>query len=376
MNITFKKSITWKKIYYITLDKDRKILKKNRLTFNKNITNIEVNLDVEKYIYFTNGKQVSETIILSNLLDVVELIFNHKTRKYTCNLSLSNHDDYGTIRTFKIEDKVNLSFRRDKSKVINIWTPSNYDSTKEYGLIILFDSQNIFDINKFGLYTKRADPFGGWQTEATIENAIKKYGDEYIIVGIDDSDKYRMFELMVGNNSLEPKKEFVDKYGISKKEFKKANVDKFGVFITETLLPLVENEYKIKKYNIGICGSSAGGNAALYLGIKYSNIFRFIFSLTPAIGFYTDESLIEFYKKHLVEDKPQPEVYFFQGVKCDLEKLLFHLNTNLVKDLLKAGLKEENLVSYIEPTAEHNEDAWRYVFNYFMDLHCQKSSKY
>lgn len=115
--------------------------------------------------------------------------------------------------------------------------------------------------------------------------------------------------------------------------------------------------------------------AWIYLGMKYSNIFSFIFTLTPAIGFYTDESLVKFFKEHINSEIPQPEIYFFQGVNCDLEKLLAHLNTNLVQDLIESGINKENIVTYIEPDAEHNEDAWRFIVNYFMDIHAQKNNK-
>lgn len=376
MILNIKKSISWKKIFFITLDEERKIVRKEKLAFKNRRCEIELDLEKEKFIYFSNEKNKSQIVVLSTLLDEIELFFNHKTRQYTCYLSIKNHEDYGMIRTIKFEDRNNLSFRRNKSKIVNIYTPSSYDTNKEYGVIFIFDSQNIFDINKFGLYTKNADPYGGWQVEATIENVIKKYNDEYIVIGIDDSDQYRMAELMVHNDDLEFKKEFIDNYGITKKDYSRANLDKFGKFIVETVLTYIENNYKIKKYNIGICGSSAGGNASLYLGMKYPNIFRFIFTFTPAIGFYTDESLINFFKKGINQDKPQPEIYYFQGVNGDLEKLLTFLNSNLVTNLIKAGINKENIITYIEPTAEHNEDAWRYAFNYFMELHSKKSVDY
>jgi predicted alpha/beta superfamily hydrolase len=184
-----------------------------------------------------------------------------------------------------------------------------------------------------------------------------------------------MQELMVSAKSLAFKKEYADKYEISTEDFESATLDDLGNFIINTLYPIIENQYKIKKYNVGICGSSAGGNAALYLGMKYSNIFSFIFTLTPAIGFYTDEALTKFFKSHVNEEIPQPEIYFFQGVNCDLEKLLAHLNLNLVQNLLEAGIKKENIVTYIEQDAEHNEDAWRFVVNYFMNIHAQKILK-
>lgn len=375
MKFLLKKSICWFKVYAVYLDENKNEVRREKLHFYKKYIEIDANLEKEKFVYFTNGRKRSKYIILSDLYDTLELLYNRKTKKITCYLSISNHTDYGTIRTFRLNDEENLSYRSDKSKIINVWTPSNYDPNKEYGVVFMFDSQNIFHMKKFERYTNNEDPYGGWQVESTFENAIKKYGDEYIIVGIDNADEYRMQELMVSAKSLAFKKEYADKYEISTEDFESATLDDLGNFIINTLYPIIENQYKIKKYNVGICGSSAGGNAALYLGMKYSNIFSFIFTLTPAIGFYTDEALTNFFKSHINEEIPQPEIYFFQGVNCDLEKLLAHLNLNLVQNLLEAGIKKENIVTYIEQDAEHNEDAWRFVVNYFMNIHAQKNQK-
>lgn len=376
MTINFKKSISWSEVFFVTLNENRKMVRRQKLHFKNKCSSFDVDLNDEKYIFFTNGFKDSEIIVLSNLIDELELVFNHKTRRYTCYYSLKNHDDYGLIRTLKFKDEKNLSFRRDKSKIVNIWTPSNYDPSKEYGLIIMFDSQNIFDIRKFGEYTTKYDPYGGWQVESALEKCSKIYNDDYIVVGLEDADKYRMLELMQNSNNTNYKEEVLSEIDIPKKDLKKASLDSYGHFILETVLPYMYENYKIKKYNIGICGSSAGGNASLYLGLKYPNVFRFIFTLTPAIGFYTDESLVKYFKTRLKDDTPKPEIYYFQGLNCQLEKLLAYTNQNLIQNLVDSGINKEEIVYYLEVTADHNENPWRYVFNYFMDLHAQKSQNY
>ena len=376
MIINFKKNIEWEDVFLITLDKDRQVIRKEKLSLTNNLSTIELNEEKEKFFYFTNGEKESEIIIVSNLIDGVELVYTEKTKRITCNYFIKDHEDYGTITTFKVKDRKNLSFKFNKSKIINIYTPSNYSYEKEYGLIIMFDSQNIFDVKKFGPYTTKEDPYGGWQVEATLENCSKKYNDDYIVVGIEDADKYRMKELMQNEKSVPFKNEYIKELEVKRSYAKNFSLDKFGNFIMDTVLPYIFKHYKIKKYNIGICGSSCGGNASLYLGMKYSNIFRFIFTLTPAIGFYKDEELTKFFESNLDKDLPQPEIYYFQGLHCDLEKLLAKSNKDLISDLEKAGIDKENIVYYEEPTADHNENPWRYVFNYFMDLHAKKAKEY
>ena len=60
----------------------------------------------------------------------------------------------------------------------------------------MFDSQNCFDLNKVGNYTSKNDPYGGWQIESSIN-------DEYIVVGIENADKYRSIELTPSKKEVE-----------------------------------------------------------------------------------------------------------------------------------------------------------------------------
>ena len=149
-------------------------------------------LDRDYFIYFSILDKKSEIIRLSNLLTSLEVNYLDDKEKLEVNI---NSENYGEVKVIKLKDEKNLFFREDKEKVINILLPFNYDKNKKYGLILMFDSQNIYDINKVGKYTLLNDPYGGWQVDSTLSIVKEKYGKEYIVVGIEDADKYRATEL-------------------------------------------------------------------------------------------------------------------------------------------------------------------------------------
>ena len=55
MILNIKKSISWKKIFFITLNEERKIVRKEKLAFKNHRCEIELDLIKEKFIYFSNG---------------------------------------------------------------------------------------------------------------------------------------------------------------------------------------------------------------------------------------------------------------------------------------------------------------------------------
>ena len=152
------------------------------------------NLDLnnECFLYFDILDKKSEIIRISNLLTSLEVNYYDDKEKLEVNI---DSDNYGEVKVVKLKDEKNLLFREDKEKVINILLPFNYDKNKKYGLIIMFDSQNIYDLNKVGKYTSLNDPYGGWQVDSTLSIVKEKYHKEYIVVGIEDADKYRATEL-------------------------------------------------------------------------------------------------------------------------------------------------------------------------------------
>lgn len=361
MNLTIKKKVGWKKIYLHILNSKYQIIKEIKLDFINDSCHINIKDKKAKFIYLTNKIKKSQVLILSENLSSVILSYNRKSKSYKFDLDTVNCNNYGKIQTIILEDKKNLYYRKDNQKIINIYTPSNFSKNKKYNLLIMFDSQNLFNQEKIGIYTTKNDRYGGWQVETSLENIKRRYQEEFIVVGIDNSDRYRSFELTPNQENWEMKRNYKKFFNITN-----THLDNLCAFIEETLLPYIKNHFQITNF-IGIGGSSSGGLASIYCGLKIPNTFKFILSFTPAIGFATDSSVINLYSNFLVNQKDFPYIFFFQGKNGDLENILYRANKNFAKNLIKSGIPKDKIERYIEPTAYHNEDPWRYSFNYAMD---------
>ena len=150
MKLTIINKVTWKHIYLVLLDERYNVINKIELLFDNKEAKQDIDLNQVKYCYFTNGKRKTDIIILSTNLSVLTLIYNKKTKLYKCDLSIENKTKYGKVETYILKDKKNLFYRNDNQKVINVYVPSNYDENKQYKVLIMFDSQNIYDIKKVG----------------------------------------------------------------------------------------------------------------------------------------------------------------------------------------------------------------------------------
>ena len=228
----------------------------------------------------------------------------------------------------------------------------------------MFDGQNLFDKRNVGDYTTLNDPYGSWQVDVSMES-VKKHvpNTDYIVVGIENADFMRMNELMVNETFgiIRDKKEL---HGYPFVGY----LDNLNDFINETLFSFICQNFSIDMNKVGIAGSSCGGIASHYVGLKNLGLYKFILCYTPASGLYEDVSWDNFYKRlNLKENHDKlPYFYYFQGKKDPLEKLLTKANKNLIQMLLENGYDDSLIDIYMEPKAFHNETAWRYAFNYMI----------
>lgn len=363
MQIKIINKTNWENVYAKLYKRCRRTNETIKLEFTENESILDVNLDKWLYLFLNNGNDIStEIIILSENIDSISLEYNPQKECYDAYL-INKNQTYSKVLNFALKDDKNLYYRPDKSKNIHIYLPHDYNENKKYGLLIMFDGQNLFDKRNVGNYTSLNDPYGSWQVETSMEHAKKIIPNEYIVVGIENADDIRMNELMMNKNfgTLRDKK-VLEGYPFV------GYLDNLDDFINETLFPFLNNKFSIDMNNLGIAGSSCGGVACHYVGLKNLGKYKFILCYTPASGLYDDIAWDNFYKKINLNNNTDklPFFYYFQGKKDPLEKLLAKANKNLVLTLLNNGYKEDMIETYIEPKAFHNETAWRYAFNYMI----------
>lgn len=372
MKLKIINKTTWNNVYAKFYKKCRRTNETVKLNFINNEAIIDVDLNKFLYLFLNDGAEIStEIIILSENLDTISLEYNPNKECYDAYL-INENMKYNKVLNYQLIDEKNLFYRPDKAKHIHILTPNNFKKEKTYGLLLMFDGQNIFDKRNVGNYTSLNDPYGSWQVDVSMASLTKHFKDkEYIVVGIENADELRMNELMMGKNFG-----YVRDKKILENNFV-GYLDNLDNFINETLFPYLTSNYNIDLKNIGISGSSCGGVACHYVGLKNLGKYNFILCYTPASALYDDQYWIKFYQKLDFENNKEklPFFYYFQGKKDSLEKMLAKGNKNLIQNLIDNGYDENLIDSYIEPKAFHNETAWRYAFNYMIYKTHQKLKK-
>ncbi len=270
-----------------------------------------------------------------------------------------NSTNYGKVEYFNLTDSKNLQYTAQKSKKISVYTPSTYTSNKKYGVLYMFDSQNLY-ANATGA-AKSSDSYGSWAVDVTVSNLVQKGEDGLIIVAIDNSDGYRDSELTM-SQSFGSLTNLADN-----QSFYNGKLDELGNFMKETLIPFINDKYSVdtRRENTGIAGSSSGGLAAYYLGLRDNDIYGYIGAFSPANALFESSAWNRFYQsKNFSSGRPQ--VYVYCGNGDDLEKKLITVSKEIAINLKSLGFNQESIVENYDNKGSHNESYWRIAFIDFL----------
>jgi predicted alpha/beta superfamily hydrolase len=154
-----------------------------------------------------------------------------------------------------------LSHDRD----ISVYLPPGYDERPDHHFPVLYlhDGQNLF--NPVTSFVRGQT----WRVAETADASIEAGEVEpLIVVGIANTED-RLAEYTPVRDRKQGGGE----------------ADKYGRLITEDLMPFMRTNYRTLEgpAHTGLGGSSLGGLATLYLGLKYSEIFGQLAVLSPSI---------------------------------------------------------------------------------------------
>lgn len=318
-------------------------------------------------------KQYSFTVD-SNLYD--RIIFNDGNGKQTRDLTLSlassgyygvdgiftmNKENYGKVEYFTLKDEKNLSYTRSKTKKFSVYTPSNYSANKKYAVLYMFDSQNLY-IGADGAEQSH-DSYGSWAVDVAVNNLVANGKDGFIIVAIDNTDGYRDSELTMSQD-------FGTLTNLAdNKDFYNGKLDMLGNFISETLMPWVNSHYSVygTREKTGIAGSSSGGLASYYLGLRDNHLYGYIGAFSPANGLFTTKDWNNFYaKKDFKSIRPLIYAYCGEG-DSNLEDMLLPA-TKEIKNLTKYGYTLNEINENYVKNGNHSENFWRIAFVEFASM--------
>ena len=265
----------------------------------------------------------------------------------------------GRVDNYVIKDEINLSHREDKAKKISVFLPESYDGVTPHDILYFFDAQNLFC--NAGEYTENGDPYGSWQLDVVLSEIHRRHGENIIVVGIDNADEYRSHELFMSPEKFGKLTPMAT--NIPDDDFSKGYLDGLSAFMVTTLHSFIKEKYCVKEENVGIGGSSMGGIAAFYCGLREMGFYNYVLSYSPAYGLYEMSAFDNYFAtKNFESSKEQlPKIHIYCGGGDMLEQMLLPSSVKMKELLIKHGYDESRIYETYDSEKPHNEESWRLI---------------
>ena len=148
------------------------------------------------------------------------------------------------------------------NKTRKIWAllPHDYDTSNEsYPVMYLQDAQNLFN---------EKAKYGNWEIDKKLAVMAEYKIGKIIIIAIEHAEEDRIKEYNVGKTVLG-----------------KGKGKKYIKFMTETLKPFVDTNFRTKKERefTGIGGSSMGALVSIFSGLRYPEIYGKLMIFSPSL---------------------------------------------------------------------------------------------
>ena len=218
------------------------------------------------------------------------------------------------------------------NKTRKIWAllPHDYDrSSDHYPVMYLQDAQNLFN--------EKAE-FGNWEIDKKLAVMSEYKIGKIIVIAIEHAEQDRVKEYNVGKTVLG-----------------KGEGKKYIRFVTDTLKPFVDRNFRTKKESefTGIGGSSMGGLVSIFSGLRNPEIFGKLMIFSPSLWVVPQ---LEIKSKNKID--LSTKVYLYAG--GDESKTMIEDIKKLRLDLLSnAFVKSESAINLsINRQGKHSEIYW------------------
>jgi len=233
-------------------------------------------------------------------------------------------------RTLTENFRIHKNFRSkflSKERDVVVWLPPGYDADKEkrYPVLYMHDGPSVF-VN--------------WRLDEIAERLIaSKEIEPLIIVG-------------VANGGTEDDR--FNEFTPTRVNSKGGNADQHGRMLIEELKPVIDSEYRTltDSAHTAVAGSSLGGLASLYLGIKYPETFGKVAAMSPSV--WWDNKVIIRNVKSL-QSKPTVRIWLDIGTEEGPTGIIKELRDALVA---KGWKLDADLIYFEAKGARHTEQAW------------------
>lgn len=218
------------------------------------------------------------------------------------------------------------------NKTRKVWAllPHDYDKSNErYPVMYLQDAQNLFN---------EEAQYGNWEIDKKLAVMSEYKIGKIIIIAIEHAEKDRIKEYNVGKTVLG-----------------KGQGKKYIRFVTETLKPFVDSNFRTKTERefTGIGGSSMGGLVSIFSGLRNPEVYGKLMIFSPSL-WVVPELKIDTDLKATNDTK----IYLYAGGD-ESATMIEHvkkfkkniLESEFVKDKMKINLS-------INMEGKHNETYW------------------
>lgn len=218
------------------------------------------------------------------------------------------------------------------NKTRKIWAllPHDYDSTEErYPVMYLHDAQNLFN---------EEAQYGNWEIDKKLAVMSEYKIGKIIIIAIEHAEEERLKEYNVGKTILG-----------------KGQGKKYIRFVTETLKPFVDTNFRTKteRQHTGIGGSSMGGLVSIFSGLRYPEVYGKLMIFSPSLWVVPKLKI-----DSDLTNTDDTKIYLYAGGD-ESETMIEHvqifkdnaISSEFVKDKMKINLS-------INMQGKHNETYW------------------
>lgn len=218
------------------------------------------------------------------------------------------------------------------NKTRKIWAllPNDYDSTNErYPVMYLQDAQNLFNEDA---------KYGNWEIDKKLAVMSEYKIGKIIIIAIEHAEEDRIKEYNVGKTVLG-----------------KGQGKKYIRFVTETLKPFVDSNFRTKKERefTGIGGSSMGGLVSIFSGLRYPEVYGKLMIFSPSLWVVPELKI-----DSNSADTEDTKIYLYAGGD-ESATMIEHLQSFKDEIISSEFVKDENKINLsINMKGKHSETYW------------------
>jgi predicted alpha/beta superfamily hydrolase len=220
-----------------------------------------------------------------------------------------------------------------------VYVPPEYygQPDRKYPVLYLHDGQNLFDDRTSFI------PGRTWQVRESADAAIEAGEVEpLIIVGIYNTGDRRLAEYT------------------HERDWQRGGGEaaKYGLLLTEELLPWIASQYRVHtdRQSTGLGGSSLGGLATLYLGLRHARNFGKLAVMSPSV-WWNHKSILGYLNEQAPQVWERPRLWLDVG---DHEgKRTLHDTEHLARRLKANGWVEGETMHFERVHGgTHDEASW------------------